>query len=102
MVPLRQFWLLVFAGAVDSEAEWREQAMSSIKQFKVQSDTNKTMMEQLVDYYTKNIPREVRENMCKVLNQCENRADCIVDLKTELGYRCQCPDGYFTYNCNYS
>ena len=76
--------------------------MASIKQFKLQSDTSKSTLEQLADYYAKNLPIEVRQDMCTEMNQCVNGALCVSDLSLPLGYACKCPAGYFTYNCNYS
>jgi hypothetical protein len=91
------------SGAADSsEDEWREQAMFSIRQFQVSPYTSESMMQQFANYFTKNVPLEVRQNMCKVLNQCENGARCVTNLTTPLGYKCECARGYFAYNCNFS
>lgn len=82
--------------------EWLTNAVSSIKQFKVEP-TSLSMMDQVNEYYLVYVPLDVRQSMCLTeLNQCNNGGTCVADPARPVGFHCNCLAGYFSYTCDYS
>lgn len=81
----------------DILANWRSRIDEAFSGYRPVSFSPMSQMEQLEEY-AKKVRADVLANMC-VVERCKSGGTCVADAFKPLGYRCQCPKGFYGFAC---